>query len=546
MLEQIKLSSTRRKRKTLNTDEENEAAENMTVDMENQNSNGFEANSGNTKNVEKMQNTHKRSKGLTKATKELSTKEASSSKDLDSEVTKNKVAATFEEDNDIVEMDVEGEITSEGELPSDADESEVDEPENENDGDTSGYSVHHHQTGSEYSDNQQSEVESDVSQYSTSQRKKKKSRDKQRQNMEQKLDNLTNALSVMQQMMIQKGFLEDNDEKETDLPSKKVKSKVVKINTDGQEEKGKNHSNDSDSNSDTTVYKNAVANATKQTDKVNRVAVDVDSEITFNIAKQTVHGEPKHDSTSSEDRIDMSDEMLEPDINDQFIAECQVQAMKMQQEQQRQLQDQGERVIRNAEASKARLFATQGNLINVPNLTQTVSVDDNYMVIGGHVDSLVQHKIINHEYIDFARLLLKGNKSSSWDDNCMELVNKGGMTYFVPVADREMALGGITNFNKWEQAFHVFSNVYTRAYPSHSSELIQYNHIIFTAVNMYVWDNVYTYDKEFHIHLSKFPQRSWSIILQQAWSMCLKDKISRDEFRASGQNSRPKSKEICR
>ena len=155
-----------------------------------------------------------------------------------------------------------------------------------------------------------------------------------------------------------------------------------------------------------------------------------------------------------------------------------------------------------------------------------VSVDDNYMVIGGHVDPIVQHKIINHEYIDFARLLPKGNRSSSWDDNHMELVNKGGMTYFIPVADREMASGGITNFNKWEQAFCVFSNVYTRAYPSRSSELIQYNHIIFTAMNTYVWDNVYTYDKEFCIHLSKFPQRSWLIILQQAWSMCLKDKIS--------------------
>ena len=113
----------------------------------------------------------------------------------------------------------------------------------------------------------------------------------------------------------------------------------------------------------------------------------------------------------------MSDEMLEPDINDQFIAECQAQVMKMQQEQQQQLQDQGKQVIRNAEALKVRLFATPGTLLNLPYSTQTASVDDNYMVIGGHVDPLIQHKIVNHEYIDFARLLPKGNRSSSWEDN---------------------------------------------------------------------------------------------------------------------------------
>ena len=273
----------------------------------------------------KTQNTHKKSKGSTKATKseELSSKGASCSKELDSELSKNKVAVTFEEDSDVVEMHVEGEITSEGELPSDTDESEIEEPENENDGDTSGYAVNHQQTSSEYSDIQQSEAESDASQYSTSQRKKKKRRGKKRQNMEQKLDNLTNVLSVMQQMMIQKGFLEDKDDKSTDPPSKKVKSKVVKINTDGQAEKGKEYCHNSDSNSDTTVYKNAVADATEQTDKANRVAVNVDSELTFNIAKQT----------TQEHRIDTSDEMLEPDINDQFMAECHVQAMKMQQEQ---------------------------------------------------------------------------------------------------------------------------------------------------------------------------------------------------------------------
>lgn len=61
---------------------------------------------------------------------------------------------------------------------------------------------------------------------------------------------------------------------------------------------------------------------------------------------------------------------------------------------------------------------------------------------------------------------------------------------------------------------------------------------------MYQWDNVYTYDKEFRIHMSHYPQRNWSIILQQAWSMYLNDKISNRD-RNSDSPSTGKIKEIC-
>ena len=58
------------------------------------------------------------------------------------------------------------------------------------------------------------------------------------------------------------------------------------------------------------------------------------------------------------------------------------------------------------------------------------------------------------------------------------------------------------------------------------------------------------YDKEFRIHLSNYPQRSWSVILQQAWSMCLQDRIQghNEEYCRSGSNSSKKSKKepCCR
>ena len=136
------------------------------------------------------------------------------------------------------------------------------------------------------------------------------------------------------------------------------------------------------------------------------------------------------------------------------------------------------------------------------------------------------------EYIDFARLLPKDRFS---DDQRMELINKGRQSFFVPVSDNS---NGITSFSKREQAFRIFMNIYTRRYPERATELVKYNHIIFTASTSYIWENVYMYDKEFRAHMSRFPGHSWAIILQQAWSMCMKDKAgSSSHSNGNGQNN---------
>ena len=117
---------------------------------------------------------------------------------------------------------------------------------------------------------------------------------------------------------------------------------------------------------------------------------------------------------------------------------------------------------------------------------------------------------------------------------------KNGKTFWSPVHE----IVTINGFSRWEQAFHIYSNIYTKAHPHRSSELIQYNHIIHTISLTYVWENVYNYDKEFRLHLSRYPGRSWSVILQQAWSMRLKDRLTftkgesnHGNYAASGFNS---------
>ena len=159
------------------------------------------------------------------------------------------------------------------------------------------------------------------------------------------------------------------------------------------------------------------------------------------------------------------------------------------------------------------MLHTPGNRFLGGTATQHSSVvDENYMIVGAHVDSATNEKIRKGEYVDFSHLLPK--EKLDRDEAKLELVHRAGQTYFIP-AERDSG-NSITSFHKWEQAFRVFSNLYCLEHPDRSTELIQYNHVIFSASLTYTWDNVYTYDCEFRMHLGSFPERSWAIILQQA------------------------------
>ena len=191
-----------------------------------------------------------------------------------------------------------------------------------------------------------------------------------------------------------------------------------------------------------------------------------------------------------------------------------------------------EEMVREAEKAKARIYDVKGKANQG---SHSLMFDEDYIVVGSHVDDVIKRKIAGGEYIDFSKLLTK-ERVSVEDDHCMELVNKGGLTYWVPMAEHEA--GTISSFIKWEQAFRVYSNIFTAAHPSKAGELIQYNHIIHTASQMFAWENVYKYDREFRIHMSKHhPFRSWAVILQQAWSMFLKDQVTAGFNSKNGNNS---------
>ena len=378
--------------------------------------------------------------------------------------------------------------------------------------------------------------------------KRKQAHKERRESMENKLDSLTSSVQVMQELMMRSGYAHQE-------PKPSTSSKPRDTGKNDSNQKESNLSDQTEALSETTIYKDAVH---KQREEDN-------PEISFNFKN-------KRDSSSSEERIDTSNELMEIDVNDQFIADCAKQAERQKQQHHQRPEDnptedmeRSQQVIREAEASKARLFATKGrqnqiistipnvgnwvenNLDNEENVVRSADVDEKYLVIGAHVDPLIQQKIINNEFVDFSKLLPKNRFSASDEENRLELVTRGGATYFVPASDRDNA--SITSFTKWEQAFRVFSNIFSRAYPSKVTELIQYNDIIHVAASTYIWENVYRYDKEFRRHISNFPHHSWSVILQQAWAMYLKDRIPAQRFDRHDNSSHRnpnKVNEICR
>ena len=193
--------------------------------------------------------------------------------------------------------------------------------------------------------------------------------------------------------------------------------------------------------------------------------------------------------------------------------------------------EQSEQITKNVEKNKVRILPAKGNY-DVINFKDTATIDETYVIVGSHLDSITIDKIKNGDYVDFGKLI-----SRDWvlmeEDQRLEMINKNGKPFYVPVSE----ITAITSFAKWEQAFRVFSNIYSKANPHRSSELIEYNHIIHTISLSYIWDNVYLYDKDFRMHLARNPEHSWSIILQQAWSLRLKDRIHAALHESNGSNA---------
>ena len=234
-------------------------------------------------------------------------------------------------------------------------------------------------------------------------------------------------------------------------------------------------------------------------------------------------------SGSSDELMDISDETADTNLSLLLAAET----VPKEDNPVKSVDQRADEMVREAEQARAQMYEIEGkpenNFLLHPNQAQNVAlIDNDYQMIDVHIEESMKKKILSFEYVDLSKLIK--NKSCD-DENRLEFVTRNGLTYLTPVGDRD---GGsnINSYIKWEQAFRVYCNVLTAKYPSKATELLQYNHIIYSASTAYVWENVYAYDKEFHHHIGWHSCRSWNVILQQAWTMILKDRIRYDHSNA--------------
>ena len=171
--------------------------------------------------------------------------------------------------------------------------------------------------------------------------------------------------------------------------------------------------------------------------------------------------------------------------------------------------------------------------------------DDDFFHITCHIDPQLKTKIEQGQYVELAKLLHKHGMNDK-EEGKMNIVNKNGVSYFVPVSDNDTK---ITNVRKWEQAFRSYAAVYCNVNPHRSVEILQYVDVINKAAATFSWENVAKYDFTFRHLMAAKPYRSWAKTYTQGWNLQLNDpvrKFSHDQRSSNGsQNKRGDWRDNC-
>ena len=305
------------------------------------------------------------------------------------------------------------------------------------------------------------------------------------------------------------------------------------------------------STSESTIYKTAVQAEQEKnavTSLERRVSSSSDEENAINVSNETVdvnndiqimeflrlaRNNIDNDNTIVETRRDEQRQSQIPDPARPSTSRPQSHEVQFQRgnhenetkEQPTRLEDEVTRLIREAEASKARILdpsrgrKNESNINNIStnNYMRTAIMDEDYLIVAAHIDEGLERRIRSGYFVDVSRLIPR-DRVQMLQDHHMELVQQNEFLTCAPVSESNNS-NSINSFARWEQAFRVYLNIYTREYPQRAAELIQYNHVIHTAAMTYSWSNVYAYDIDFRLHMARHPQRSWNVILQQAWNL---------------------------
>ena len=161
--------------------------------------------------------------------------------------------------------------------------------------------------------------------------------------MGDKIEKLSDALLAMQYMMLKKGVFELQQET----------GRSVKL--PGKNKQGNKVDKSSGSNSVTTFYQNAVEKVSEPRVIPQQLILRDDPEISF----KAIH---LRDSTSSENQVDTSNELIDIDLNNVVGGDDKARQPNEggRQPTGRTAKDKGDDVLKEVEAAKARMYATPG------------------------------------------------------------------------------------------------------------------------------------------------------------------------------------------
>ncbi len=130
-----------------------------------------------------------------------------------------------------------------------------------------------------------------------------------------------------------------------------------------------------------------------------------------------------------------------------------------------------------------------------------------------NVSQTLRAKIVKGEYIDLALLLDQEQNLNEAVDMKLVVDDQGSFVWKANKPKRQ-----INSIHVWTSAFLVFSSVFLEAHPHRIQELLKYMQIVRSA-SKYPGMGWKVYDVQFRARQAQHPERSWSILDGELWSM---------------------------
>lgn len=306
-----------------------------------------------------------------------------------------------------------------------------------------------------------------------------------------------------------------------------------------------------DSPSQSTVYtrgckspERPVITGSSDTDSQRSGHIDseADTEEFMNSLQNSInHSTPIADRRQSKNRSPVGRKEREDDPDE--IRERRLAEQAETSRREAAVRDRADDVIRDIQRNKADLAKPTGEWQRE---LETILIDMRHFHLISHVDRKVRNQILEGDFtVEFKRLVPQ-SRSHCKTDQRLQMVNKDGMSCFVP-ADRDN-FKDITSYKQWEVAFKVFMGILVSKWGDRAQELLQYSHTIQNASLTYPWENVYNYDIAIREIMTDNPGRLWSRICHHTWHLELGEPTNKVGFQPSSSGNNPVSRgqrKIC-